>query len=239
MGFNSINKDLAFDRMSKTDQERSESELNIANQFGEYERSFYISDDGEIIKQEISNFERVVSTSTFRAVKSVGRPSIGKTKRVSLTLPENIWEEIEKHGNNAAYLRDLVLDQVNVKTRGERKEIQDVFTFLGEKKTEWSNNEYELNKELLAQLTNEEFAEEVQKEFDDMNGNANFEAEVCEIDYSKEKYGGQTNIYVCLGHFIYTHIWIFTKQNGYVRKDILNHDYYKSVVKPFMSKIKQ
>lgn len=39
----------------------------------------------------------------------VGRPSYGETKKVSITLPEEVWKIIEqKYGNKSAYFRSLV-----------------------------------------------------------------------------------------------------------------------------------
>lgn len=40
----------------------------------------------------------------------LGRPSMGITKKVSLTLPEEVWEKILLEENLSAYLRSLVLD---------------------------------------------------------------------------------------------------------------------------------
>ncbi|MFB5678757.1 hypothetical protein [Paenibacillus terreus] len=43
-------------------------------------------------------------------VKQIGRPSIGVTKKVSLTLPEEVWEQFDKeaNGNRSEYLRNLI-----------------------------------------------------------------------------------------------------------------------------------
>jgi len=44
------------------------------------------------------------------AVKQIGRPSLGVTKKVSLTLPEAVWEHLdnEANGNRSEYLRKLI-----------------------------------------------------------------------------------------------------------------------------------
>ncbi|WP_408976316.1 hypothetical protein [Paenibacillus jiagnxiensis] len=43
-------------------------------------------------------------------VKQIGRPTIGITKKVSLTLPEEVWEHFDKvaNGNRSEYLRNLI-----------------------------------------------------------------------------------------------------------------------------------
>ncbi len=42
--------------------------------------------------------------------KTMGRPSLGITKKVSLTLPEKMWEHVDHkaNGNRSDYLRSLV-----------------------------------------------------------------------------------------------------------------------------------
>lgn len=44
------------------------------------------------------------------AVKQIGRPSLGVTKKVSLTLPQNVWDYLdeESKGNRSEYLRKLI-----------------------------------------------------------------------------------------------------------------------------------
>lgn len=46
--------------------------------------------------------------------EGAGRPSLGITKKVSITLPDNIWDEIEREKGDltmSAFLRDLVLNR--------------------------------------------------------------------------------------------------------------------------------
>jgi hypothetical protein len=50
--------------------------------------------------------------------EGAGRPSLGITKKVSVTLPEEVWNEIECEKGDltmSAFLRDLVLNR-----KGER-----------------------------------------------------------------------------------------------------------------------
>lgn len=45
-----------------------------------------------------------------KATRQVGRPSLGVTKKVSLTLPQSAWERLDRKagGNRSDYLRRLV-----------------------------------------------------------------------------------------------------------------------------------
>jgi flagellar biosynthesis/type III secretory pathway protein FliH len=46
--------------------------------------------------------------------KTVGRPSLGTTKKVSLTLPDEVWDMIETEKENmplSAYLRFLIMQK--------------------------------------------------------------------------------------------------------------------------------
>lgn len=49
-------------------------------------------------------------TELFVRKKPVGRPAVGITKKVSLTLPEDEWTQLDKRaqGNRSSYLRQLV-----------------------------------------------------------------------------------------------------------------------------------
>lgn len=115
-----------------------------------------------------------------------------------------------------------------------KSKIKGVFSSTGEGfRKEWS-----YNKEELAKHTNKEFAEEVEKEFLNMCEESDFRAEIIYADYSKERFPKDNAFYVCLGHFIYTHILVFNPKNSYYRTDILNHEYFNNIVQPFMNKIK-
>lgn len=49
----------------------------------------------------------------------MGRPSLGVTKKVSITLPDEVWEIIEnRFDNKSAYFRSLV-DKEILSVRGE------------------------------------------------------------------------------------------------------------------------
>ena len=45
--------------------------------------------------------------------EGAGRPSIGTTKKLSVTLPDEVWKQIEKNKGEltmAAYIRNLLLN---------------------------------------------------------------------------------------------------------------------------------
>lgn len=53
---------------------------------------------------------KLASGQKVVTVKQIGRPSLGVTKKVSLTLPEAVWEHLdnEANGNRSEYLRKLI-----------------------------------------------------------------------------------------------------------------------------------
>lgn len=72
----------------------------------------------EDVTDFVSGTERIVLCVNCRyklaanqmTIKQVGRPSLGVTKKVSLTLPESTWEHIdsEANGNRSEYFRKLL-----------------------------------------------------------------------------------------------------------------------------------
>ncbi|WP_090647634.1 hypothetical protein [Paenibacillus sp. UNC496MF] len=78
----------------------------------------YVADLESMVKahQEWANEEykslsqRMLEMRNKGARLPVGRPAIGETKKVSLTLPTNTWEYVdsEADGNRAEYLRKLI-----------------------------------------------------------------------------------------------------------------------------------
>lgn len=50
-------------------------------------------------------------TLLFQEKKSVGRPSIGKTKKISLTLPEEDWLKLDSlaNGNRSQFIRKTIV----------------------------------------------------------------------------------------------------------------------------------
>lgn len=51
--------------------------------------------------------------SSARRRQGAGRPSLGTTKKVSITLPDEIWEKLEKDRGEqpmSAFLRELIME---------------------------------------------------------------------------------------------------------------------------------
>lgn len=53
---------------------------------------------------------KLASGQKVVTVKQIGRPSLGVTKKVSLTLPAAVWEHVDSkaNGNRSEYLRKLI-----------------------------------------------------------------------------------------------------------------------------------
>ncbi|WP_240377284.1 hypothetical protein [Bacillus piscicola] len=62
------------------------------------------------INDELKVYCQHCYTELFSKKKPVGRPPVGTTKKISLTLPEHEWEWFEKEaqGNRSQFLRHLV-----------------------------------------------------------------------------------------------------------------------------------
>ena len=46
--------------------------------------------------------------------KPVGRPSLGVTKKVSITLPQEVWEFIEQFESRSAYFRSISIEDYDI-----------------------------------------------------------------------------------------------------------------------------
>lgn len=94
----------------------------------------------------------------------------------------------------------------------------------------------------LEQLTSKEFVGDVKEEFEhDMKLSA-FTCEVKKVIRSHRGDDYCDDIYVLIGHYIYSHIYRFplNSKRGYKRDQdvtILNHNYYMEVIEPFMKKV--
>lgn len=55
--------------------------------------------------------------------RSVGRPSIGITKKVSLTLPKDAWEQFDNKAkrNRSLFLRNIIVKALNEDDLGENR----------------------------------------------------------------------------------------------------------------------
>ncbi|WP_428909422.1 CopG family transcriptional regulator [Niallia sp. Krafla_26] len=102
---NKISKVDAFQGMDETDFKVMDQELeSIWNTKGDKEmtQQFFLDEKGDIFLKVYYDGEEVQSICfknksglTEVGKKAVGRPSLGTTKKVSLTLPDEIWEMIE------------------------------------------------------------------------------------------------------------------------------------------------
>lgn len=82
---------------------------------------FYLDQDNFIVLEVLWDDE-VVQTMRFEnngdlteeGKKVVGRPSLGTTKKVSITLPDEVWERIDEEKENmsmSAFLRFVILQK--------------------------------------------------------------------------------------------------------------------------------
>jgi hypothetical protein len=94
-----ISKNEAIRMMSDVDFKVYEQELAefvnwcLENQ-KEFTEEFYLEDDTLILY--FMNQELILRPRIVFEGKKVGRPSLGTTKKVSITLPDEIWDMIEK-----------------------------------------------------------------------------------------------------------------------------------------------
>jgi hypothetical protein len=96
-----ISREEAYRRMDGIDinvlaHERQSIFNSDARQGREMHQQFYL--DGDHIVLEVFWDDEVVETMSFQRKEpknTVGRPSLGTTKKVSLTLPDELWDKIE------------------------------------------------------------------------------------------------------------------------------------------------
>lgn len=74
----------------------------------------------EIVKVNGTNTQ-ILMCAECRVPNPVGRPGIGITKKVSLTLTEENWKwfEDKANGNSSQFLRNLIWDAQSQETGGE------------------------------------------------------------------------------------------------------------------------
>lgn len=66
---------------------------------------------------------KTCKVALFSKKRSVGRPSIGMTKKVSLTLTKDDWEQFDakaKH-NRSLFLRKIIVKSLNEEDPGENR----------------------------------------------------------------------------------------------------------------------
>jgi hypothetical protein len=119
--------------------------------------------------------------------------------------------------------------EVDMNEKSVYEKVKGVFT----QKDVGYKYEWQFNYDLLKELTNEEFADKVKEQFNEMHGDCAFHAEVKKVHHRISK---NTIIYVSLGHFIYSHIWSFSA-SGHIDKRIFNQEYFEFIMKPHMNVI--
>lgn len=82
--------------------ERIIKHLELNYHVGNSEMVFDLDEEEQILSMtchvaNIDTGQDYQKTYNFDVAKKVGRPSIGSTKRVALTLPDEIWEEVEQY----------------------------------------------------------------------------------------------------------------------------------------------
>lgn len=121
--------------------------------------------------------------------------------------------------------------------RDMQANIIEILPFVTEKKGVTN-----LDFDALEKLTSKEFVSDIKKDFED---NKNFSAFTCEVKKITRSHKGENycdNIYVLIGHSIYSQIYSFplNSKRGYERKYdllILNHNHYMELIEPFMKKV--
>lgn len=127
-----ISKFDAYHAFDEIDFKVMDQELNqLFSQRGNSDMThqFFLDDDGSCIVMEVYYDGERVETYRFQnkgvlteqGKKAVGRPSLGTTKKVSLTLPDEVWEKIdedkvEEDISQSALLRSIVEDHYTTTT---------------------------------------------------------------------------------------------------------------------------
>ncbi|WLR42223.1 hypothetical protein LC087_16005 [Bacillus carboniphilus] len=90
-----------------------------------------------------------------------------------------------------------------------------------------------LNIEKLAKLTNEEFSEELQEDFNRMKQNEQV-ATQCVRRSGVNSLGDTYDLYeISIGNPVFSHHYTFVPSKNHWYKTVINQDYYKNVVEPF------
>jgi hypothetical protein len=186
-----ITKIDAYQGLDEIDFKVMEQELShqysFASDLKDVSHEFYLEDDGSCIVMKIYHVGEEVALYRFRNKgvvteenkNAVGRPSLGITKKVSLTLPERVWNEIEerKEENDISQsqaIKDMLeyacqfpKDTVSQQTKEHRfAEFKD-FVFG----TDLSKIEYHFNKNGLIIISK---VEKVEAKYDDAGVKVHF-----------------------------------------------------------------
>lgn len=95
-----ISRPEAYSLMSETDHEIMNERIKEVEHIAYLNKEtldlqFYFDEERNELIMEISSQEqKVLYRLMFKIKRNVGRPSLGTTKKVSLTLPDEIWGKI-------------------------------------------------------------------------------------------------------------------------------------------------
>jgi hypothetical protein len=115
--------------------------------------------------------------------------------------------------------------------------IQAVFTDDG--RPGLCNEERIFSKDTLISLTNEEFSDKVEECFHKMNNIDHMlsHAVAYKMDYSDSDRITEPVIHICLGNYIYSHIFTFYSETDTFKQDTIYQVYFEQIVNPFLSEI--
>lgn len=130
-----ISKYEAYQAMSEMDFKVYDHEVSLMENLSKengavMEMQFFVKEDGAILLRFFDTddsakiYHEVLfdakAKMTEQGKKAIGRPSLGVTKKISVTLPEEIWDWLdqEAEGNRSSFIRELILN-----TMGSDKKI--------------------------------------------------------------------------------------------------------------------
>lgn len=118
-------------------KENGEFVIERVNEFNHATKRYFVSEDG--LKEGLNAYRPVIEEYQIEPTDEVwalvinllnglsdsnghggkregaGRPSLGTTKKVSITLPDETWEQIEKAKGErtmSAFLRDIIMNGI-------------------------------------------------------------------------------------------------------------------------------
>jgi Arc/MetJ-type ribon-helix-helix transcriptional regulator len=114
------NKHLVCDRCEGTE--------NVALTYIDFEERKYC----DICRQEL-----------FGKKNKVGRPSLGVTKKISLTMAEHYWEWLDEEakGNRSAFVRDAVIHLLAERNRSYESDVYLGYLIKGLRELSYSEEE--------------------------------------------------------------------------------------------------
>jgi hypothetical protein len=109
-------KEIQYETYEKAEQVLDELKSSMPKGFFKIEATKCERCDGHDdlaiihVNDEAKAYCRNCRMEMFAKKRSVGRPSVGETKKISLTLPEEEWKWLDEQseGNRSKYLRRLV-----------------------------------------------------------------------------------------------------------------------------------